>query len=290
LNLRKFVQGLSALLALGSLVLPSVYGGAAGGTEITVISVLTMAKDEAEKADTETLRVHLRSYVARSIRRTGSEAAFGNYVSDALASSDRDRELRSDEIDKFNFALEQDARRAFLAGDVQQAIRLLGQCRMKWPPPSCSAGEAWLPGEASLNLRFLAWEIDAGRYAAALARLKAAALPPDIWQIIVTMLGPDVIAGDPERKIEVDRLIRTSGLEISSCVAKASSYFIARGRPPEELGSAALLRKMACDGQIQAAIEKAQAETALVLRVKALGVVAEGLAGVPGLPDEKVTL
>jgi hypothetical protein len=55
--------------------------------EVTIDSVLTMAKEEAEKATDEEDRVRLRAYVAQFIRRTGQEAAFGDYVVRALAAA-----------------------------------------------------------------------------------------------------------------------------------------------------------------------------------------------------------
>ena len=53
------------------------------------------------------------------------------------------------------------------------------------------------------------------------------------------------------------------------------------------MGQAAKLRQLACSGQEKAAVEIATALTDIGARASALGIVAEGLAGIPGFSDEK---
>lgn len=287
MNLRKFAQGFSGLIALALSLLPltpSVHNARAA--DITTLSVLATAKAEAEKETYEASRIALRARVAGIMKRTGLESAFGSYAAESLAANEGFFAPRpNDDVDEHNFRIEREANLALLAGDENTARRLLADCKMKLPPPSCLSLE-FLSQEDFLNLKFLRWEINAGNFAAALGRLKRAAWPPDVWQIALLVLGPDAAAGEPERVQEIGRLIRKSGIEITSCVAESSSLFINRDRQPKPLGTGARLRKLACEGQAQMAVEKALTEKNVSARVAALGIVAEGLAAIPGFPDE----
>lgn len=261
---------------------------------VSAVSVLQLAKDEAERATDEVTRTWLRASVAGRIRRTGNEGAFGSYVSDALSANKRSipRARDGDEIDKFNSEIEQQARQALLSGDFERAEQFMRRCRFeKWPPPSCMPGELPVPLDVFFLLKFLGWETDAGHYDAALHRLKTASWPPELWQMLLVENGLVIAGDDPERRAEIARLLRKSGLEVELCIVKASTYFMYTmfGRkPPTQTGDAAVLRRLACTGQAQAAIESARAESTIERRVAALGVVAEGLAQIPGLPDERL--
>jgi hypothetical protein len=288
LNPRKFAQGFSSLIALTLSLSPLTSGiHSVRAADITTLSVLAMAKAEAEKETYEASRIELRARVARFMKRAGQENTFGSYAAESLAAYERfSAPQPNDEVDEHNLRIEREASRALLAGDENTARHFLAECKLKLPPPSCSSGEFPVSEEAFLNLKFLRWEVDAGNSAAALKRLKGAAWPPDVWQIALLTLGPDVAAGEPEKMQEVGRLIRQSGITITSCVAEASSLFLYSDLKVKPLSAKAKLRRLACDGQAQTAVEQAQAEENVSARVTALGIVAEGLAAIPGFADE----
>ena len=290
---RHFLQSFPVLLVLTWLsALPQ--SGAAHAAEITVGAVLAIAKDEAEQATDETSRIELRAQVARAIRRTAHEAAFGDYVVAALAAKEAlfaSAARPKDDIDEHNLRIMQEARHAFLAGDVEGAKRLHGECKMKWPPPSCSTGESFLDYNVFLDLQFLAWEFEAGRYDAALQRLKSVAWPADVWQMTLLLGGHDLAAGDLRRIQEIRSLIRRSGLSITACIVDTTSIFVpetVRGTvtKPRPLGEIAALRKLACEGRAEAALETARSFKTVRQRVNALVAISDGLAGIPGLPGE----
>ena len=264
--------------------------------DISALSVLKMAKDEAERATDETTRATLRAHVATRIRRTGSEGAFGSYVTDALSAVSqgfpgaRDDD---DEIDRFNSEIEQQARQALLAGDSERAEQLLRRCRLEnwWKRPSCAPSH--FPGSLDVffQVKFFFWESDAGHYDAALHRLKTASWPPEFRQSLLIHNGPFIAGDAPERRLEVAHLLRRSGIEVESCLVNAPTYVwytMSGQKPPTQIGDAAALRRLACTGQAQSAVASAQAENGLERRVTALGIVAEGLAQIPGLPLERL--
>lgn len=287
-NLRKFMHTLSRRIAL---VLPLTLLLQAGGwyvhaADITVVSVLEIARDEAEKGDARD-RVALRHLIAGAMHRTGQEQFFGRYVEAAIAAYEMPSPHRpKDETDEHNVRVEREAKRAFLAGDISGATRALEECKFTIPPPPCSQGEWPLGPGVFLELKFLRWEIDAGRFQSALARLRDAPWPPDLWQLLLLNGGANVAAGDPDRMQEIARLIRKSGIVVTSCVADPTSLFLYSDIKSKPLSNVARVRQLACDGQPALAIEKARAEDHIFTRVKAFGAIAEGLLGIAGLPDE----
>src|SRR6201988_2285813 len=125
------MQGFPRLFALSLLLVALPCGAEA--TDASVVSVLTMAKDEAEKAENEAYRIELRVKVAGFMRRTGHELTFGAYAADAFAALERHTATRSvDEIDKHNLKIEREANHALLAGDAASAKRLMAECKIKW--------------------------------------------------------------------------------------------------------------------------------------------------------------
>lgn len=283
---------LAALMAT-SLLAPA--GSATSQTipaEITIISVLAMAKDEIEKAPVENERLYPRYRLAQTMRKTAHEHHFGSYVADTYSAYEQQAILNAqgDDIDRMNMEVEINARRAFLAGQVEEAKRILDKCQGgRRPPPPCSPGEFFFwSNEAFLSLKYLSWELETGDKVAALNRLKTAAWPADFWPMVIVMTGPFIAAGDREKGVEIRRLARLSGGEFDSCVVK----FPALGKRPGQVqsnGSAAALRKLACDGQAKAALDIALAQKDVVLRSFALGIVAEGLAGIIGYAGEMLT-
>jgi hypothetical protein len=258
--------------------------------EITVVSVLTMAKEEAEKGRDEAFRATLRGKVALSMRITGQAAAFGSYVRDAwIATLEREtREAQQDEAKVFNLEFLAKAKQTFLDGDVEQAKEILRQCRTSaWPPPRCAVGE-WPPPSPSFHdILFIGWEIEEGRFDAAFHRLKATEWFPDLQAVVMVGVGPYVVAGDRDKLLELRRLAEAAGGRFDSCILiPPPSRF---GTVPDSLESAAALRKLACDGEARAALDIALSRTDLVLRVGALLIVAEGLAGIPGVSFERLT-
>jgi hypothetical protein len=283
------------VLASASVILTLTTASAGPAQDISIVSVLRMATEEAETAPDEAQRARLRAIVTLHIRRAGNEAAFPGHAFDPRAVQGRRERPKADadEVDKFNFELEERAERAFLAGDPEGAEQILRACRVAkpFPPPSCSQGEFPLPREVWRDLKFILWDFTAGRHDAVIRRLRTAAWPAEYWQMVLVMFGPMLAGDNSESRIEIQRLTRLSGVEVESCIVKASSFLLYSmfgGKPPTRLEEAAVLRQMACTGKAQGAIDMARAQTSVSRRITALGVVAEGLAQVPGLPDEKL--
>lgn len=131
---------------------------------ITVVSVLAMAKDEAERAPTEDARLSLRMRVSWAMESTKTEGAFGSYVADSRAAwRERWRDPNYEQTLK-NFELFRQAKDAFLSGDVERSKELLQQCRPVSHPYDCLR-------EGMLDWRFLNWEIESENLSAALHRL-----------------------------------------------------------------------------------------------------------------------
>ena len=89
---------------------------------------------------------------------------------------------------------------------------------------------------------------------------------------------------------EIQRLLNKSGIEHKTCIVKAWSIYAGPGKEPKEPGRGAILRRLACEGNGLAAVALAQAQTQADMRVSALMIVAEGLAGIPGTPDEPLLM
>jgi len=173
-NAKSLAAGL-ACLVLGALVSPAAFGQSVEsetpvrrtGDEPTVFSVLVMAKEAAESGRNEAVRLPLRYRVAVSARITGQEAAFGEYVINAITGWEFWDPFRSSPerlAERQHQKLEAEAKRAFLTGDAEGARRLLGerQCR-----PGMCVSSAF-----SIDSLFLNWELETGDLSAATRRLR----------------------------------------------------------------------------------------------------------------------
>lgn len=135
-----------------------------------------------------------------------------------------------------------------------------------------------------MELHFLAWEIEAGKVTAAMQRLRTGAWPADLWPIVIAQFGFYIAAGDAQQIGEVRRLAKLSGAEFETCILKmVASWGEARTR---SLSKAAQIRKSACDGQGKIALDMALEQNTPRSRIGALAIVAEGLAGIPGIAEE----
>jgi hypothetical protein len=116
----RFAQILSLLVALVAVDQGDVRAQSVPA-EITVLSVLTMAKDTAEQMTTEEARIGLRMRVAWSMESTKQEAAFGCYAPDASAAWLVLRRQQDPNFERFerNRELHAQAKQAFLSGDFE---------------------------------------------------------------------------------------------------------------------------------------------------------------------------
>lgn len=146
--------------------------------DVTIVSVLTMARNEAEKATTEEARIRLRRQVAQAIRNTGQEAAFGRYAADAFIASEALDRAQSPDIagrsaEARNIQRMAEAKRAFLDGDPQKAREILAGCEFVPHRYYCLSNEGFLQ-HVSLN-----WQLEADDFAAALQRYAGTDWKPD---------------------------------------------------------------------------------------------------------------
>ena len=234
----------------------------------TVVSVLRMAKDLTETVSARGPQRTLRFEVARSIQQTRQEAAFGSYVADAykqMTQGALPNSVRENPHWIKNQELEEEARRAFLSGDPERAKQLLLQCYEipHWRP--C------LTIDFFMQARFLHWELDAGHLSAALDRFKA-----NDWKSLKHALMLKVVRTHIMAGRQADTADLMSQLDDSFREAEQL------GR----LGAGAALRKLAMTGNVNAAMEGALSQPGISERVIGLLIIAESLAGLPGLPEE----
>jgi tetratricopeptide (TPR) repeat protein len=124
---------------------------------------------ELEEARNEVIRLPLRYRIALSMRKTGQESAFNDYVLEALGAWefwDPQRNSSDGAVKRRHERLEADARRAFVAGDVASASRLLRERECKPDTPSC------LTPVLGADSILLNWELKVGRLSAAARRLR----------------------------------------------------------------------------------------------------------------------
>lgn len=137
--------------------------------EPTVLSVLSLGKEMAERASHEAFRLPLRSRVATTMRRTGQEPVFGDYVAISISAweawSPRPTYVER-EIQRLNKAIESEARKVFRAGDEDGARRILEQRECK---PSLTLCFIASFGVDSI---FLNWELESGNFPAAERRVE----------------------------------------------------------------------------------------------------------------------
>ncbi len=259
--------------------LPLVPDAQSGNSELSVVGVLEMAKTAAEQAKNERARIQLRSRVAASMERTGQIAMFGSYFSDTARASEGSAfgylppHVR--EVIKANRALDVEAKRAFLSGNPEGAKQYLRQCQFVPHYDFCPTFDL------DFNIRFLHWEIKAGDLTAALHRLRTVDWKNDYLRRLETMhvARAYVVAGRRTEAMDILRDARPLGPDPDSCIVENG-----------ETGLAAKLRQLACGGQAKAAVEMAMALSDVTTRTLALVVVAEGLAGIPGVSDEQLEL
>jgi hypothetical protein len=269
------------LLTSTVLILAPLSGVDAQGTseDITIVAILRMAAQEAEKGPDEKSRIISRDRVALTMVKTGQAASFGSYVDDARKARQRMETVlaQRDEVDAFNLELEARARQAFLAGDVERAKDILGQCRTKTPvTPSRCAPIEWDYTDGQFKATFVMWEVEEGRFGAALQRLKTIVWYPPARAIGLILLGSYVVGGDSEKIKELRQLAEEAGGVFESCILMVPSS-------PNTVEDAAVIRMLACDGQAQSALGLALSRPYQDWRLGALLVIAEGLAGIPGL-------
>jgi hypothetical protein len=275
------------LFATVLMLVPLGSGGAQDvPADITILSVLTMAKQEAEKAPDEKARISLRYSVALAIEKTGHAASFGTYVADARSASQHRDSVNAaqSEITKFNLDVELRAKQAFLTGDVERAKAILNECRPYFPPPRCGPGE-WRVSDDWFDVPFVWWDIEAGRLEAAWDRVKTGKWIPRARGFVAVMIGPHAAAGDQDKIFELTRLAMRAGDRFDSCIMVVRFDLAA---PPEPYGQAAEIRKLSFDGHARAALDLALSQQSVGPRTNALLVVAEGLAGIPGLSNERL--
>jgi hypothetical protein len=292
MNTHGFARITVAIFA--SLIWGSTQPCAQGGTpEITVLSVLTLAKEQAEKAENEFVRNQLRARVVHSIIGTGKEAAFSDYVAQVRSAKEAKQPSYApgDEDLRFNWNVAERAKQAFLLGYEGKAREILRECRVRLAGSWCGPSDTFFFSEETFiqNL-LLGWEIETERFQAALQRLKTAAWPADFYQYLLVFIGPRVAGVDIERRLEIERLVKQSGLSITECLVDESSIFphelAPKSRTPRPTGKFASLRKLACEGKAETALEMARSFGSISERTRALAEIAEGLAGVPGFAQD----
>jgi hypothetical protein len=139
-----------------------------GVDEPTIVSVLTLAKEAAESPRQEVERLPLRHRVAMSMRRTKMEHVFGDYADDAIGAwkawnpenASPQADVRRREQDLYARA-----KRAFLAGDSEQARHLLSECEWRPYGTTCQLGGMFIQSQ------LVHWELGKGDLAAAQHRV-----------------------------------------------------------------------------------------------------------------------
>jgi len=261
--------------------------------KITVISVLNLAKEEAEKTQSESTRIALRARVTHSMIGTGKEEAFPDYVAQVRSARKAWQPSYGpgDEDLRFNWSVAERAKHAFLLGDEGKAREILRECRIRLVGSWCSPSDTFFYSEETfIQDLFLGWEIQAERFQAALQRLMTAAWPADFYQYLLIFIGSRVAGADTQRRHEIARLVRQSGLLITACLVDESSIFPHELAPkpttPRATGKFASLRKLACEGKADTALEIARSFGSISERTRAYAEIAEGLAGVPGFAQD----
>jgi hypothetical protein len=234
-------------------------------TDITVVSVLTKAKELAGSNWSRMVQV------AVHVEHTGQQPAFEAYLAD-IHSRIRSRE------DAKNRELIDEAERAFLAGEPERAQELMLQCRWVSNDPCGAeflARRFQFPSDVVFQVRFLNWELKAGAFDAATRRLKT--VEWDRLRAGMTLRVASVLIANG-RKAEGARILQEYfGSDLDSCLVENGP-----------IDTAAAFRKMACNGNEADAVALALALQSVSARIHALGMIAEGLAGIPGYSSESL--
>ena len=232
-------------------------------TDITVVSILRRAM---ELAGSNWAR---KVQVGTHIENVGQQRAFETYYAELLT------RIRARE-DARNRELIDQAERAFLAGEPERAKELMLQCQWVRDDP---CGAEFLVGRFSalremwFQNRFLNWELQAGAFEAATARLKAT--ERNRWKSKMTLrvASAFITAG---QKAEGSRLLQEYfGSDFDSCIVEDGP-----------IRDAAVFRKLACIGRAKDAVALALDLDSVNAQIHALGMIAEGLAGIPGYSSE----
>ncbi|HKD28415.1 MAG TPA: hypothetical protein VKC66_21250 [Xanthobacteraceae bacterium] len=233
---------------------------------ITVDSVLTMAKEAAESGTTEWNRVWLRGRAAEAIHRLRRDAVFGDYVAEAVHRV-RQQPYRWGGVTYEEQRLRhEDAKRLFLSGDIEGAKKLLG-------PVVWSFDVGIRINDYNINFFFLGWELESGNLPAALHRFRTTDWKDSEPQMAVQVARAYILAG---RQSEI--------LDLLSKINDRFHYAVERGL----LADGAAIRNVVNQGDVMAAVNVALRVQSPGKRVMALAIIAEALAGIPGLPDEQL--
>jgi hypothetical protein len=237
---------------------------------ITVVSVFTMARELAETEPAPLVRTLLRLAVARSINKAGQEAAFGSYVADAFDAIKRatPASIQRDPNWQKNRELSVEANRLFLAGDEEGAKQRLRQCEFIPHWDFCYNSEDFL------QIQFLKWELLAGDLPAALHRFRVTDWKFMEPAMALLVAQAHIVAG---RQSEIPELLA----EVNNRFRDAAE----RGA----LGTGAALRNLVNADDIATAMQNALSRPTLSERVGGLTIIAEGLAHLPGPPDEDLS-
>jgi hypothetical protein len=225
---------------------------------ITVVSVLIMAREAVETESNQNRRESLRIQVAEAIKRLWHNAAFGNYVEEVLSPVSQRLGHWDDDPNR------KEAKRLFLTGDVEAAKQRLGRVQC--------IGRFCMPiNDATLSFLFFHWEMESGDLPAVLHRLRTTDWQDSAPIMAVQVARAYIVAG---REMEIRDLIS----EIDDRFEEAAK----RGL----LADGAVFRKLSRAGEAARAISIAQSEQDTRKHVRGLIIIAEGLLGIPGLPNE----
>jgi hypothetical protein len=226
-----------------------------------------MAKDLAETEPKLGIRASLRLRVVRSIRDTGQEAAFLDYVADVSADAKRSipASIRDDPVWQSNRELEVEAKALFLAGDLDGARQQLRKCEFIPHYDFCQTADYFL------QFQFLYWELEAHDLSAALRRFRA-----NDWRGL-----------QPAVALRLARIYIVAGRqwEIADLLGEVNDRFrLAAEQGSLETGAA--IRNQVSVGGAEEALQTALSQQKVFERVIGLTIVAEALANLPGAPDQ----
>jgi len=215
---------------------------------------------------------------AQAIRRLGREAVFGDYV----AKSERAAQLqpygfRNVEADEEQRQRHERAKLLFLSGDTEAAKKLLG-------PWYRSFDAFYQIDDELINIFVFRWELQSGNLPAALHRFRVTDWKP-------MYCSPPLLCkeSEPQYAVEVARAYILAGrqAEIPDLLSEINDRF---NYDAEHglLADGAAIRSLVNKGDVTAAIDTALRVQSPGKRVMALSIIAEAIAGVPGLPDEKL--
>jgi tetratricopeptide (TPR) repeat protein len=165
--------------------------------EISAVTVLMLAKNEAEKEPNEARRRDHLISVARHIRERGEEAAFGSFVVDMIGA----KQEQQGTLDWYSARVRR-AKPAFLAGDIEAAKQHLGDCSYH-----ANSAKKCPTDDGFWIFELQRWTLDAGRLNEAVQRLKSGlSLSGD--RLVLARLGPSGALLAAGRRAEALELLR----------------------------------------------------------------------------------